>query len=87
MLQKNFILLFSFKIIFLVIFILPSYSEDWHTSSGNYKSLKHSELEIINSVNVKDLNLVWIYRMVLIQIAIFILDIIIKLHLFLQAKV
>ena len=62
MLLKNFTNLFSFKLIFLVIFLLPSYSENWHTSSGNYKSLKYSELEKINSANVKDLNLAWIYK-------------------------
>ena len=49
-------------LIFLVIFLLPSYSENWYTSSGNYKSLKYSELEKINSANVKDLNLTWIYK-------------------------
>ena len=62
MLLKNFTNLFFFKLIFLITFILPSYSENWHTSSGSYKSLKYSELETISSVNVKDLNLAWIYK-------------------------
>ena len=62
MVLKSFTNLFFFKLAFLIIFIFPSYSENWYTSSGSFKSLKYSELKTINSANVKDLNLAWIYK-------------------------